>query len=65
MGKGERSRTETQAHDLSSRQKENSSRSACEVGQVEGTAEEDFLGPDPDSIGLIEATRLAHEQSFL
>ena len=46
MGKGERSRAETQAHNISSRQKENCCRSAGEVGEGEGAAAEDFLGPD-------------------
>ena len=46
MGKGERSRAETQAHNISSRQKENRRRSAGEVGEGEGAAPEDFLEPD-------------------
>jgi hypothetical protein len=37
MGKGERSSAETKAHDVSSRQKENRSRSASEVGEGEAT----------------------------
>jgi hypothetical protein len=43
MGKGERSRAETQAHNISSRQKENRSRTAGEVGKREGAAEEGCL----------------------
>ena len=39
MGKDERSSAATQAHNLSSRQKEDRSRSACEVGEGEGCAE--------------------------
>jgi hypothetical protein len=46
MGKGERSRAETQAHNISSRQKENRSRPKGTVGEGESAAEEDFLGPD-------------------
>jgi hypothetical protein len=46
MGKGERSRAENQAHNISSRQKENRRRSAGEVGEGEGAAEEDFLESD-------------------
>jgi len=40
MGKGEGSSPETQAHDLSGRQKENRSRSAGTVGEGEGGEEE-------------------------
>jgi len=39
MGKDKRSSTETEAHNLSGRQKEDRSRSACEVGEGEGGAE--------------------------
>jgi hypothetical protein len=40
MGKGERSRTETQAHNISSRQEENRGGTAGKVGEVEGAPEE-------------------------
>jgi hypothetical protein len=40
MGEGERSRAETQAHNISSRQKENRSRSAGTVGEVQSSEEE-------------------------
>jgi len=40
MGKGERSSAESQAHNISGRQKEDRSRSASKVGEVEGAAEE-------------------------
>jgi hypothetical protein len=46
MGKGERSRAEAKANDLSRRQEENRSRTAGEVDESEGAAAEDFLGPD-------------------
>ncbi len=36
MGKGERSRTENQAHNFSGRQEENRSRSAREMGETRG-----------------------------
>ena len=39
MGKGERSRAETEEHNLSSRQKEDRSRSAGEMGEGEGGEE--------------------------
>ena len=39
MGKGERSRTETQSHNISSRQKENRGRTAGTVGEAEGGKE--------------------------
>jgi|ERR1039458_1901562 hypothetical protein len=51
MGKGERSRAETQAHNISSRQKENRSRTAGEVGKREGAAEEGCLGARGESLG--------------
>jgi hypothetical protein len=38
---GERSRAETQTHNISSRQKENRSRSTCEVGEGKGAEEEE------------------------
>jgi len=43
MGEGERSRAETKAHNFSSRQKEDRSRSAGKVGDAEGAAEEGGL----------------------
>jgi hypothetical protein len=39
MGKGERSRAETKADNISSRQKKDRSGSACEVGEGEGAEE--------------------------
>jgi hypothetical protein len=39
MGKGERSRAETQAHNISSRQEEDRSRTAGKVGEGEGGEE--------------------------
>jgi hypothetical protein len=39
MGKGERSRVETQAHNISGRQKENRCRTTGEVGEGEGGEE--------------------------
>jgi len=43
MGEGEGSSAETQAHNISGRQKENRSRSAGKVGEGEGAAEEGGL----------------------
>jgi hypothetical protein len=40
MGKGERSRVETHAHNISGRQKEDRSRTAGKVGEGEGREEE-------------------------
>jgi len=40
MGEGERSRAETKAHDISSRQKEDRGGTAGKVGEVEGCEEE-------------------------
>ena len=41
MGKGEESSAETQAHNISSRQKENRGGTKGKVGEGEGTVEED------------------------
>jgi hypothetical protein len=41
LGKGERSRAETKAHNFSSRQKENRSGTAGSVGEVKGCEEEE------------------------
>ena len=46
MGKGERSRTEAQAHNISGRQKEDRSGTTGKVGEGEGAAEEGWLEPD-------------------
>src|ERR1019366_1679883 len=46
MGKGERSRAETQAHNISSRQKENRGSAKGEVGEDEGAPEEGWLEPE-------------------
>jgi len=54
MGEGEGSSAETKAHDLSSRQKENRSRSAGKVGEGEG-GEDGCLEP-------AQATRLAYAE---
>jgi hypothetical protein len=54
---------ETQAHNIGSRQEANRSRSASEMGEGEGAAEEDFLGPD--RMGRIDAASLAYERSVL
>jgi len=45
MGEGERSRAETQAHNISRRQKENSGGAAGAVGEVEGAAEKGYIEP--------------------
>jgi len=45
MGKGEKSSAETQAHNISSRQKEDRSRTACEMGEVEGCEKIDAATP--------------------
>ena len=45
MGKGERSRAETKAHNFSRRQKENRSRTAGEVGEAEGCEKIDAATP--------------------
>ena len=44
MGEGERSSAETQAHNISSRQKENRSRTAGKVGEAEGGEEVGCVG---------------------
>jgi hypothetical protein len=44
MGKGERSRAETQAHNLSGRQKENRGGTAGTVGEGEGWEEVEASG---------------------
>src|ERR1019366_7618487 len=44
MGKGERSRAETKAHNISSRQKEDRGGCTCTLGEVQ-SGEEDCLGP--------------------
>jgi hypothetical protein len=43
MRKAERSRAKTQAHNISSRQEEDRSRTACEVGEGEGCEEKLYL----------------------
>ncbi len=55
MGEGERSRAETQAHNISGRQKENRSRTAGKVGEGEGAAEEVGVGPtEPLKFTVVE-----------
>jgi hypothetical protein len=45
MGKSERSRAETQAHNISSRQKANRGGCTGTLGEVKGAAEVDCVGP--------------------
>jgi hypothetical protein len=55
MGQSERSRAETQAQNISSRQKENRSGTEVTVGEGEGAAEESSL--EPTSLLRVDVTR--------
>jgi hypothetical protein len=64
MGKDEASSAETKAHNIGSGQKQNRSRSAGEVGEGEGAAEEGSLEPTEPAASMRQAFTLEVNRSM-